>query len=309
MAGVKEPQPSQGWSVTKTLVVGGLELLALVMVGLLIFLIYHGTQASESEPSNPSHSNATEASETSNHTMLSSPSTSLATASKVHLASSSGLASTATLLTTEVAEAVTTDLVAATAIFTGMPMLDTSRGGSLVSQDAPPRSPSPGFAPSETEKAGAVTQPTRPATFNATDTREVPGTTKMTTTATWFGASQHLSACHNNFDDSDLVAAVSPALFGSEASEVSELCGAKIRIWQPESRKTISATIMDVCNQCPTTTSVDLTHAAFLKLAPGGKKDPDAALEPGVLPIQWWFVDAAYQAKVPVGCEPWIASQ
>lgn len=57
--------------------------------------------------------------------------------------------------------------------------------------------------------------------------------------------------------------------------------------------------------RCPTTASIDLTTGAFLKLAPGGKKDPDAALEKGVLAVQWWFDDPAMQAKLPIGFEAW----
>lgn len=102
-----------------------------------------------------------------------------------------------------------------------------------------------------------------------------------------------------------MAAAVSPLLFGSDGSSPSELCGAKIRVWQPNSKKTVTLSIMDVCNTCPTTASIDVTQGAFLKLAPGGKKDPDAALEKGVLSVQWWFDDPAMQAKLPIGFEQW----
>lgn len=58
-------------------------------------------------------------------------------------------------------------------------------------------------------------------------------------------------------------------------------------------------------SSCPKATAIDLTQGAFLKLAPGGKKDPDAALEKGVLSVQWWFEDPAMQAKLAIGFEEW----
>lgn len=67
-----------------------------------------------------------------------------------------------------------------------------------------------------------------------------------------------------------------------------------------------SGVLIVLClDRCPTTASIDVTQGAFLKLAPGGKKDPDAALEKGVLSVQWWFDDPAMQAKLPIGFEQW----
>ncbi|GAA5984862.1 hypothetical protein JCM10908_002428 [Rhodotorula pacifica] len=158
-----------------------------------------------------------------------------------------------------------------------------------------------------TAKQPSPSTGTRPGSATAAGAAGAPGTTKMTSTATWFGASQHLSACHEVFDDTAMVAAVSPAFFGSDGSSVSELCDAKIHVWQADSDQTIALVIKDVCNDCPTATSIDLTQGAFLKLA--NSDDKDAALDAGVLSVQWWFDDAALQAKLPLGFEHWDTSE
>ncbi|GAA5821039.1 hypothetical protein JCM3770_004348 [Rhodotorula araucariae] len=132
--------------------------------------------------------------------------------------------------------------------------------------------------------------------------------TKVSTTATWFGADQHLSACRTTFDDSDFIAAVPPEMFGSDGSVPSKLCGARLRVWQPETNRTVKVTIGDVCNGCPTATSIDLSQAAFLRLAPGGSDDPAAALELGVLAVQWFFDDPRAQALLGTGFEEWGTS-
>ncbi|TKA54053.1 hypothetical protein B0A53_03335 [Rhodotorula sp. CCFEE 5036] len=331
-----EPQPSRAWSTTKKLVVGGLVLLALLLIIVLIFLVTNGTSSSSSSNSEStashsgqsnatasSHSTATESSHTTNSTSSeahTSPETShLESVSSALLSGSlssqvnektaasviAGVTSAeAESPTATTANVVTSDHAVATAVSTGTPFLDSSLEDYEGLQTIPALSTfsdSPEPTPSETtgEKS------TRPATSTATGAAGVPGTTKMTTTATWFGASQHLSACHEIFGDSAMAAAVSPMLFGSDGSSPSELCGVKIRVWQPNSKKTITLSIMDVCNTCPKATAIDLTQGAFLKLAPGGKKDPDAALEKGVLSVQWWFEDPAMQAKLPIGFEEW----
>lgn len=54
-------------------------------------------------------------------------------------------------------------------------------------------------------------------------------------------------------------------------------------------------------DSCPTPTAIDLTQAAFLKLAP----DRDRALDQGVLSVQWWFDDIALQQRLPIGFDQW----
>ncbi|TNY17724.1 hypothetical protein DMC30DRAFT_95896 [Rhodotorula diobovata] len=130
---------------------------------------------------------------------------------------------------------------------------------------------------------------------------------KASSTATWFSADQHLSACKMTFADADLIAAISPVMFGSDGSTVSQLCGAELVVWQPDSDQTIMVKIGDVCNECPGATAIDLSQSAFLALAPGGSDDAAAALDAGVLTVQWWFADSAVQQSLPFGFETWAA--
>ncbi|GAA5892641.1 hypothetical protein JCM8208_005872 [Rhodotorula glutinis] len=140
-----------------------------------------------------------------------------------------------------------------------------------------------------------------------TSSAEQGAVAKVSTTATWFAADQHLSACQKTFTDADMVAAVSPEMFGSDGSTVSPLCGGELRVWQPDSNVTISVKIGDVCNECSTPTAIDLSQSAFLALAPGGSDDAAAALDAGVLAVQWWFADAKVQQSIDFGFEEWGA--
>ncbi|KPV74107.1 uncharacterized protein RHOBADRAFT_50004 [Rhodotorula graminis WP1] len=154
-----------------------------------------------------------------------------------------------------------------------------------------------------------------------TSSAEQGAVAKISTTATWFSAGrepdsslfvivadQHLSACQQTFADADMVAAVAPDIFGSDGSTVSTLCGAELHVWQPDSNVTISVKIGDVCNACPTPTALDLYQSAFLALAPGGADDAAAALDAGVLAVQWWFADTKVQQTLDFGFEEWAAA-
>ncbi|BGP34341.1 hypothetical protein JCM10296v2_006156 [Rhodotorula toruloides] len=134
------------------------------------------------------------------------------------------------------------------------------------------------------------------------------GSTKFTTTATWFAVDQHRTACGTTYTSNSLVAALSPSLYGSDGDSVSPLCGAKVNVWSPDSNVTISVKVGDVCDACPTTTSIDLSQAAFLRLAGASPKNRDAALDKGVFSIQWWLEDAELQAQLPVGFSDWDGS-
>lgn len=123
------------------------------------------------------------------------------------------------------------------------------------------------------------------------------------------------------------------AQYGSDGDSVSPLCGAKMNVWSPDSNVTISVKVGDICNacvfpfflaanrpvpplffltmsirSCPTTTSIDLSQAAFLRLAGASPKNRDAALDKGVVSIQWWLEDAGLQAQLPIGFSDWDGS-
>jgi hypothetical protein len=102
-----------------------------------------------------------------------------------------------------------------------------------------------------------------------------------------------------------------------------------MNVWSPDTNVTISVKVGDVCNacvfftsfahppslsaypdacSCPTTTSIDLSQAAFVRLAAASPEDRDAALDKGVLSIQWWLDDAELQAQLPIGFSDWDGS-
>ncbi|BGP26694.1 expansin family protein [Rhodotorula toruloides] len=81
-----------------------------------------------------------------------------------------------------------------------------------------------------------------------------------------------------------------------------------MNVWSPDTNVTISVKVGDVCNACPTTTSIDLSQAAFVRLTGASPKHRDAALDKGVLSIQWWLEDAALQGQLPVGFSEWDGS-
>jgi len=61
------------------------------------------------------------------------------------------------------------------------------------------------------------------------------------------------------------------------------------------------------CCRCPTPTAIDLSQSAFLALAPGGSDDIAAALDAGVLSVQWWFTDSKVQQSLGFGFREWAA--
>ncbi|BGP10358.1 hypothetical protein OF846_004392 [Rhodotorula toruloides] len=159
--------------------------------------------------------------------------------------------------------------------------------------------------PAATSRPSYEGQPGWQTTSGAASTE---GSTKFTTTATWFAIDEHRTACGTTYTSNSLVAALPPALYGSDGDSVSPLCGAKMNVWSPDSNVTISVKVGDICNACPTTTSIDLSQAAFLRLAGASPKNRDAALDKGVVSIQWWLEDAGLQAQLPIGFSDWDGS-
>ncbi|POY76191.1 hypothetical protein BMF94_0711 [Rhodotorula taiwanensis] len=352
-----EPE-SEGWSMTKRLVVGGLALFAVIVIAVVAFLMLHGSAASNassatsSADSLASHANET-ASVASNSSsaasnsstgvisglgapsadgVVTSPATSLPSEASMAtsvqqpvqtgvVSPSVAIASTASIgafgpiggaSSGSAHAAATATSAAGSPAEHGQPGLPSVASPTepsldlapLQSQTVPSASILPAFDDGPLTAASGEANPAFPsgvATKTAKGVSAQVGTTKISTTATRFGASQHLSACHEVFDDGALVAAVHPALFGSDGSTPSELCDAKLHIWQPDSDQTITVSIQDVCSNCPTPTAIDLTQAAFLKLAP----DRDTALDQGVLSVQWWFDDVALQQRLPIGFDQW----
>ncbi|KAK4335873.1 hypothetical protein RTBOTA2_004651 [Rhodotorula toruloides] len=162
-----------------------------------------------------------------------------------------------------------------------------------------------GSRPASTSRPSYEGQPGWQTTSGGTSSE---GSTKFTTIATWFAIDEHRTVCGTTYTSNSLIVALPPALYGSDGDSVSPLCGAKMNVWSPDSNVTISVKVGDVCNACPTTTSIDLSQAAFLRLAGASPKNREAALDKGVLSIQWWLDDAELQAQLPVGFSDWDGS-
>ncbi|GJN93439.1 hypothetical protein Rhopal_006495-T1 [Rhodotorula paludigena] len=150
------------------------------------------------------------------------------------------------------------------------------------------------------------------------------GVTKESTTATWFDNDQHSTACGTTGSDKDLLVALPPDIarrvhlphfqfmthtlepqFGSNGSKASSLCGEKLKVWQPVSNQTITVEVVDVCNACPSSTAIDLSRAAFLKLSRPLYDDDKEALRVGILEVQWWFPDSTLQSQLDFGFQEW----
>ncbi|GAA5919232.1 hypothetical protein JCM6882_001102, partial [Rhodosporidiobolus microsporus] len=135
--------------------------------------------------------------------------------------------------------------------------------------------------------------------------------TKFITTATWFDSNEASSACDTTYSSSDYIAAISPSLFGSSNSP-SSLCGAYLRVWQPDSNQTITVEIADECKDCPSPLPLSLSPSAFLALSPppsssvlksNNNNEQAAKLDVGVLDVQWWMADQGRQGEIQYGFE------
>lgn len=56
---------------------------------------------------------------------------------------------------------------------------------------------------------------------------------------------------------------------------------------------------------CPSSTAIDLSRAAFLKLSRPLYDDDKEALRVGILEVQWWFADSTLQSQLDFGFQEW----
>ncbi|GAA5995767.1 RlpA-like double-psi beta-barrel domain-containing protein [Rhodotorula paludigena] len=149
------------------------------------------------------------------------------------------------------------------------------------------------------------TEASKPVSTGSSSAGGEDGVNKESTTATWFDNDQHSTACRTTGGDKDLLVALPPDIFGSNGSKASPLCGEKLKVWQPASNQTITVKVVDVCNVCPSSTAIDLSRAAFLKLSRPLYSDDKEALRAGILDVQWWFADSTLQSQLDFGFQEW----
>jgi rare lipoprotein A (peptidoglycan hydrolase) len=99
--------------------------------------------------------------------------------------------------------------------------------------------------------------------------------------ATFFTQNGVAGACGTKHQDSDLIAAIDQARYGS-SSKKSPLCGKKVHITNKSNKKSVTVTIADDCPTCKNKNSIDLSEAAFKQIA---------TEEEGEVEIVWSFVE------------------
>jgi len=98
--------------------------------------------------------------------------------------------------------------------------------------------------------------------------------------ATYFTQNGVAGACGKVHKDSDLIAAIDQARYGS-SGKTSPLCGHQVRITNVKNGKTVTVTIEDDCPTCKNSNSIDLSVAAFNQIATEAE---------GMVPISWQLV-------------------
>ncbi|GLB34903.1 putative lytic transglycolase [Lyophyllum shimeji] len=98
--------------------------------------------------------------------------------------------------------------------------------------------------------------------------------------ATFFYQNGVAGACGTVHSDNDLIAAIDGRRYGN-LSVKSALCGKKVKISNPANGKSVTVTIADACPTCKNSNSIDLSLAAFQKIA---------TLDQGLVGITWNFV-------------------
>lgn len=98
--------------------------------------------------------------------------------------------------------------------------------------------------------------------------------------ATFFYQNGVAGACGTVHKDTDLIAAIDGDRYGN-LGERSSLCGKQVSITNTKNNKSVTVTIADACPTCDNGNSIDLSTAAFQKIA---------TLDEGLVPITWEFI-------------------
>jgi len=99
--------------------------------------------------------------------------------------------------------------------------------------------------------------------------------------ATFFTQNGVAGACGAKHQDSDFIAAIDQARYGS-SSKKSSLCGKKVHITNTSNQKSVTVTIADDCPTCKNSNSIDLSVGAFKQIATEAE---------GEVEIVWSFVE------------------
>jgi len=98
--------------------------------------------------------------------------------------------------------------------------------------------------------------------------------------ATFFTQNGVAGACGTVHQDSDFIAAIDQARYGS-SGEKSSLCGKQVHITNTSNKKSVTVTIADDCPTCKNSNSIDLSVGAFKQIATEAE---------GEVEIVWSFV-------------------
>jgi len=98
--------------------------------------------------------------------------------------------------------------------------------------------------------------------------------------ATFFYQNGNLGACGENHTDYELLAAIDQGRYGNSGN-ASPLCGKQVEIINIQNGKSVVVPIKDDCPTCKNYNSIDLSVAAFEKLATKDKGEVD---------IKWRFL-------------------
>jgi hypothetical protein len=98
--------------------------------------------------------------------------------------------------------------------------------------------------------------------------------------ATFFYQNGVAGACGKVHSDNDMIAAIDGHRYGNLGVK-SSLCGKQVLITNPANKKSVTVTIADACPTCRNGNSIDLSEAAFKKIA---------TLDQGMVGINWTFL-------------------
>ncbi|KAF5358001.1 hypothetical protein D9756_001519 [Leucocoprinus leucothites] len=98
--------------------------------------------------------------------------------------------------------------------------------------------------------------------------------------ATFYNQNGNAGACGQYHSDNDLIAAMDVDRYGN-TSRKSSLCGKRVRIINTKNGKSVTVTVADACPTCDNGNSIDLSVAAFKRIA---------TLDEGEVPIKWQYV-------------------
>ncbi|KAJ3477418.1 hypothetical protein NLI96_g10479 [Meripilus lineatus] len=142
-----------------------------------------------------------------------------------------------------------------------------------TSKASPPKSSSKAPTPKPSSSKAASKPAATPADTGS-------GETFTGGFATFYYQGGAAGACGDFHSDNDLIAAIDERRYGN-ANRKSSLCGRKVHLTNTKNGKSVTVTIKDDCPTCENANSIDLSVAAFNRIA---------TEEEGMVPIKWQFL-------------------